>query len=114
MSAWVTISASILVFEKNGLKRGPGLSNAYFELWASGEFGDDYRTTFINWTGGAPLAGTSNLYQVTVQSYRRDYYAPGGPGAGAPCHLRVGATRHSTDNFYVYNGDSFEVRLDRV
>ena len=32
MSAWVTISLSILVFEKNGLKRGPGLSNAYFEL----------------------------------------------------------------------------------
>jgi hypothetical protein len=40
---------------------------------------------------GAPLAGTSNLYQVTIQSYRRDYYAPDGPGAGAPCHLRVGA-----------------------
>jgi hypothetical protein len=112
MSAWVTISASILVFEKNGLKRGPGLSNAYFELFPDVQ--DDPAMTFINWTGGAPLAGTSNLYQVRIQSYRRDYFAPGGPGAGAPCHLRVGASRHYSQNFYVYNGDSFEVRLDRM
>ncbi len=111
MSAWVTISLSILVFERNGLKQGPGLSNAYFSLFPDVQ--DDYRTTFFNWSGGAPLTGTSNLYQVRIQTYRSDYFTTG-PGAGAPIHIRVDASRHYGQNFFARNGDSFEVRLDRM
>ena len=70
--------------------------------------------TFFNWGGGAPLTGTSNLYQVRIQTYRSDYFSPGGPGAGAPLHLKVDASRHYGQNFYVRDGESFEVRLDRM
>ena len=36
------------------------------------------------------------------------------PGEVPSSRLRIGAGRHYEQDFYVRNGDNFEVRLDRI
>jgi len=36
------------------------------------------------------------------------------PGEVPSFRLRIGAGRHCEQDFYVRNGDNFEVRLDRI
>ena len=95
---WDKFSVSVLVYEKNGLKRGPGITSATFSK-------DEPYIGEINVTGGGPL-GTP-LYQVRVRAWR----PPSLLHSRLP--LRVGAGRHYPEVHWVRDGDSFEVRLQR-
>lgn len=102
---FVPSSITVAVYEKNGLKRGPGLTDAYFTPFYS-NVGSVDRVI-----GGGPLGGGSSLYQVDMTVWRSDALLP---GEVPSFRLRIGAGRHYEQNFYVRNGDNFEVRLDRV
>ena len=100
---WVPSSITVAVYEKNGLKRGPGLTDAYFKPFYS-------NMGWINSIrGGGPLGGS--LYQVNMTVWRTDALLP---GEVPSFQLRIGASKHYEQNFFVRNGDNFEVRLDRI
>ncbi len=81
----------------------PGLTDAYFKPFYS-------NMGWINSiSGGGPLGGS--LYQVNMTVWRTDALLP---GEVPSFHLRIGASKHYEQNFFVRNGDNFEVRLDRI
>lgn len=96
---------TVAVYEKNGLKRGPGLTSAYFRPYYTNQ-------GWVNSvSGGGPLSGGSNVYVVNMTVWKTDaLYAYENPSF----RLRIGAGRYYEQVFYVRNGDNFEVRLDRV
>jgi hypothetical protein len=94
---------TVAVYEKNGLKRGPGLTDAYFKPFYS-NVGSINRVI-----GGGPLGDP--LYRVDMTVWRSDALLP---GEVPSFRLRIGAGGHYEQDFYVRNGDNFEVRLDRI
>jgi hypothetical protein len=51
------------------------------------------------------------MYQVNMTVWRTDALAP---GEVPSFQLRIGASKHYEQNFFVRDGDNFEVRLDRI
>jgi hypothetical protein len=62
----------------------------------------------IQVTGGGPLGGW--IYQLRMQRWVAQIF----PGTTYSFHLMVTATRHVGQNFFVRDGDDFQVRLDRM
>ena len=100
---WVPSSITVAVYEKNGLKRGPGLTDAYFNPFYSN------MGQINSISGGGPLGDP--LYRVNMTVWRTDALPP---GEVPSFRLRIGASRHYEQDFFVRNGDNFEVRLDRI
>jgi hypothetical protein len=103
--SWVpyTLSVTVSVYEKNGLKRGPGILNAVFRRAPPRFIPDD--TASFNVTGGGPL-GTP-VYQVHITFMRRaDDPAP-------QFNLEVYAGSHYPETYWVRDGQVFEARLQR-
>jgi hypothetical protein len=103
--SWVphTISVTVSVYERNGLKRGPGILSAAFRTAPPRWVPDESR---FNVTGGGPL-GTP-LYQVQITFMRRvDDPDP-------RFNLEVWAGKHYPADYWVRNGQVFEARLDRA
>jgi hypothetical protein len=102
---FVPSSITVAVFEKNGLKRGPALTDAFFRPYYS-------NMGMINSvSGGGPIAGGSSVFTVNMTVWRSDALSP---GEVPSFRLLIGAGRHYEQDFYVRNGDNFEVRLDRI
>jgi len=100
---WVPSSITVAVFEKNGLKRGLGLTDAFFTPFYA-NMGSINRVI-----GGGPFGDP--LFRVDMTVWRTDALPP---GEVPSFRLRIGAGRHYEQDFYVRNGDNFEVRLDRI
>lgn len=101
---FLNFSVRVEVYQKNGLKRGPGLTDASFAPFAWSR--PEERQIAV--TGGGPLGGS--VYQLRMQRWVSQVW----PNTTYTFHLKVMATRHYGQNFYVRDGDNFEVRLDRV
>ena len=102
---WVPSVITVAVYEKNGLKRGRGLTDAYFRPKYS-------NTGWINSVaGGGPISGGSFVYVVNMTVWKTDALYP---HENPSFLLRIGAGRHYEQEFYVVTGDNFEVRLDRI
>lgn len=102
---WVpnTLTVTVSVYERNGLKRGPGIGSAAFRTAPPRWVPDSNR---FSWTGGGPL-GAPPIYQVTIQHMRRvDDPDP-------LFNLEVWAGRHYPASYWVRNGQVFEARLQR-
>jgi hypothetical protein len=106
MPVWATFSVAILVYEKNGLKRGPGLSSAVFRSYPP----DQPYSSIINATFNPPLGGAPGtpLYQVDIRAWRSEAQA------NDPFNLSVSAPGYYAAWYPVRNGERFEVRLQRV
>jgi hypothetical protein len=107
MPVWVTFSVAVLVYEKNGLKRGPGITNATFRSYPP----DQPYNSFISWTFRPPLGGYpagTPIYQVDIQAWRWE------DRASDPFNLSVSAGGYYAEWYPVRNGQSFEARLQRV
>jgi hypothetical protein len=106
MPLWVPFTVMVLVYEKNGLKRGPGITNATFRSYPP----DQPYSSLITAILGPPLAGAPGapLYQVNIQAWRRENEA------NNPFNLLVSSAGHYGEWYEVRNGQSFEVRLQRV
>ena len=103
--SWVpyTISVTVSVYEKNGLKRGPGITSAAFRRAPPRPIPDD--TSSFNVTGGGPL-GTP-VYQVRI-TFMRHVNDP-----DPPFNLEAWAGRHYPETYWVRNGQVFEAWLQR-
>jgi hypothetical protein len=88
----------VAVYEKNGLKRGPGLLDAFFALT------EPWVADIDSVSGGGPLG--QPVYKVAISIHPRF--------EGSIFGLEVLAPRHYPQRFLVPDGQSFEVRLDRM
>src|SRR5262245_9998951 len=98
---WVPSVITVSVYEKNGLKRGRGLTDAYCRP-------KDSNAGWVNSVaGGGPISGSS-FYAVNMTVWRTDALYP---HENPIFLLRIGAGRHYEQEVYVRTGDNFEVRL---
>jgi hypothetical protein len=89
----------VSVYQKNGLCRGPGIGNATFRAVTKG--GPVYYDIPLNATGGPPLSGRTHVYTVV------------GPRGLTEWYLRVAAPSYNPWDFFVWDGETHEVWLDR-
>jgi len=99
----VTISVTVEVYGKNGLKRGPGILSAAFRRAPPRPVPDD--TSTINSTGGGPF-GTP-VYQVSIR-FMRHVHDP-----DPQFNLEIWAGRYYAEEYWVRHGQVFEARLQR-
>jgi len=106
MPVWAPFSVMVLVYEKNGLKRGPGITNATFRSYPP----DQPYSSIITAVLGPPLGGPPGtpLYQVDIRAWRRE------DDVNNPFNLLVSSAGHYAEWWPVRNGQSFEARLQRV
>jgi hypothetical protein len=97
---WYFPGVSVLVYEKNGLKRGPALRDAFFSLSPPG-----WPNLIERVFAPGPLA-PDPLYQVTLRVWAQDN------GRYEPLFLIVTARGHY-DAWYPFREADFEARLDR-
>ena len=107
---WRTWLVRFEVFEKNGLKRGPGLTSAAFSSSQT-----EPTPSQFSWTGGGPISGTGSeswTYQVRIRAWR--VWPAGLTTKQMPyAYVRVSVGQHYPQDFSVYDGGNYEVRLDR-
>jgi hypothetical protein len=89
------MTVTVWVYEKNGLKRGPDLTDADFTSYPPNQ---PYETIEIR--GGGPLADP--VYQLKIHTQWTIF------------NLLVKARGHVSDWFQVRDGDNFEARLPRA
>lgn len=97
------MAVTISVWEKNGLKRGNPLTDVGFaqeRVLEPGKFTSRAIWESVSYTGGGLLGG--NIYQVELRA---------GTSQG---YVRVDATRHQSEWFFVRDGETHEVWLSRI
>jgi hypothetical protein len=99
------MAVTVEVYEKNGLKRGPGLTDVWFTAFPGWQPGEKINVV----SGGGPFG--SPVYVLDIQSFAPSSLQPGDVHY---FHLGVNASKHYPQNFFVRDGDRFEVRLDRI
>ena len=108
--AWQVISFTASVYEKSGLKAGPGITSATFSKpqWGAAVV-TPHEPTFTVTRPSAPLGTpTPPIYEVVVRAWRPT------SESGAAYPVQVGAdSRYYPDVYWVRSGDRFEVRLQR-
>jgi hypothetical protein len=106
MSPLLEMAVTVEVYEKNGLKRGPGLTDVWFTAFPGWQPGEKINVV----SGGGPFG--SPIYVLDIEAF-----APANsllPGVTHYFHLGVNASKHYSQNFFVLDGERFEVRLDRI
>jgi hypothetical protein len=92
------MTITVSVYQKNGLCRGPGIGNATFRAFSRSLVIYDIP---LNATGGPPLSGRTHVYTVV------------GPRGLTEWNLRVAAPSYNPWEFFVRDGETHEVWLDR-
>jgi hypothetical protein len=95
------LSVTVSVYEKRGLKAGPGITNAVFRT-AAPRWVPDSNTFTVTGGVGTPV------YQLRIDTMRRI------EEADPPFNLEISAGGFHPQSFWVRNGERFEVRLQRV
>jgi hypothetical protein len=99
VAGWYFPGVAVLVYEKNGLKRGPGLTDAFFSLSPPG-----WPNLIERVAAPGPLADP--LYRVTLRVWTQ------ADGRYDRLFLIVSARNH-LDAWYPFVEADFEARLDR-